>query len=880
LNLEFFFIALAVLYGIFVAVLPFLFFGLSGRVRTLEETQRKLIARLGQVESAEAEAPSAAEPGRARAAPAREPAVPQPAEPEPVTAATAPPTPPPRSEAVSRPEAAATAPADEISDAFGRLIRWIMGSLTLARVGIVVLLFGVAFLLRYAAEHGFLPIELRLAGAALGGLALLGIGWRLRSVRHGYAMILQGGGIGIVYLTVFAAVSMYALVPAMPGQVLMVVLVALAAALAVLQNSQGLAFFAVAGGFLAPVLISRGGSHVVLFTYYAILDAGILGMAWFRAWRALNLAGFVFTFVIGSLWGYRFYQPEFFATTEPFLVLFFVFYVAVAVLYALRQAPDLKGTVDGTLVFGVPLVSAALQAALVRDFEYGLAWSAFGAGVFYVLLAAALWIRGRESLRLLVEAFLALGIAFATLAIPYAVDGRVTAAAWALEGAALVWVGVRQQRLLARLSGLGLQVAAGVTFLLEADARAAAVPVLNSLYLSGLMIALGGLISAYHLYRGRERLSRNEPKSPALLVWGMLWWFGAGLYEIWEHALDVNRAPFSLVFVAASATLFAWLARPTNWPQLRYPPLVLLPFMVLTAVFWFVFDGESEPFGGWSLGAWPLAFAVQYGLLWRFHEEWSDQQRARNHVVAFWLALFVLSWELVWHVERVVDIARVWPFVAWLALPTLAVWIISVSRRSLPWPLRALRNDYMMPGIAPVAVVIALWALLACFREGDPSPLPYVPVVNPLELMQLAVIGAVIVWSVQANVIRHLRVYAAALSFAVLNGVVARGVHFFGGIEYSARALYGSAMFQVAISITWTILALGLMVTATRRGLREIWFTGTTLLGVVVVKLFLVDLAGIGTISRIVSFIVVGLLILLVGYLSPLPPEREEEQMA
>ncbi|MEJ2132013.1 MAG: DUF2339 domain-containing protein, partial [Gammaproteobacteria bacterium] len=701
--------------------------------------------------------------------------------------------------------------------------------LTLARVGIVVLLFGVAFLWRYAAEHGCLPIELRLAGAALGGLALLGIGWRLRSVRHGYAMILQGGGIGIVYLTVFAAVSMYALVPAMPGQVLMVVLVALAAALAVLQNSQGLAFFAVAGGFLAPVLISRGGSHVVLFTYYAILYAGILGMAWFRAWRALNLAGFVFTFVIGSLWGYRFYQPEFFATTEPFLVLFFVFYVAVAVLYALRQAPDLKGTVDGTLVFGVPLVSAALQAALVRDFEYGLAWSAFGAGVFYVLLAAALWIRGRESLRLLVEAFLALGIAFATLAIPYAVDGRVTAAAWALEGAALVWVGVRQQRLLARLSGLGLQVAAGVTFLLEADARAAAVPVLNSL---------------------------------------------------WEHALDVNRAPFSLVFVAASATLFAWLARPTNWPQLRYPPLVLLPFMVLTAVFWFVFDGESEPFGGWSLGAWPLAFAVQYGLLWRFHEEWSDQQRARNHVVAFWLALFVLSWELVWHVERVVDIARVWPFVAWLALPTLAVWIISVSRRSLPWPLRALRNDYMMPGIAPVAVVIALWALLACFREGDPSPLPYVPVVNPLELMQLAVIGAVIVWSVQANVIRHLRVYAAALSFAVLNGVVARGVHFFGGIEYSARALYGSAMFQVAISITWTILALGLMVTATRRGLREIWFTGTTLLGVVVVKLFLVDLAGIGTISRIVSFIVVGLLILLVGYLSPLPPEREEEQMA
>jgi uncharacterized membrane protein len=314
-----------------------------------------------------------------------------------------------------------------------RFQSWLLGGNTVARIGIVILLLGVAFFLKYAVDRGWLPIELRLAGAALGGLALIATGWRLRARRLNYALILQGGGMGIVYLTVFAAVSLYNLMATVPGLVLMVVLVVLSSALAALQNARSLALLAMIGGFLAPILISRDGSHVTLFSYYAVLNAGILGMAWFKSWRVLNLTGFVFTFVIGGAWGYQYYQPGYFGTTEPFLVLFFVFYVAVPVLFAQRQPPNLKGHVDGSLVFGVPLVAFGLQGALVRDFEYGLALSALGASLFYAFLASALW-RGRhENMRMLTEAFLALAVAFGTLAIPLAVDGRWTGAAWALE---------------------------------------------------------------------------------------------------------------------------------------------------------------------------------------------------------------------------------------------------------------------------------------------------------------------------------------------------------------------------------------------------------------------------------------------------------------
>ncbi|HEY3179527.1 MAG TPA: DUF2339 domain-containing protein, partial [Casimicrobiaceae bacterium] len=342
---------------------------------------------------------------------------------------------------------------------------WITGGNTLARVGIIVLFIGVGFLLKYAAEHVTVPIELRVAGVAFGGIALLVLGWRLRERRTAYAMILQGGGVGVLYLTVFAALKLYALLAPGAAFALLFVIAALSSWLAVRQDAIALAAVGVVGGFFAPILTSSGsGNHVVLFAYYALLNAGIFFVAWFKAWRLLNLLGFACTFIIGTLWGVTRYRESDFATTEPFLIVFFLFYVGIAVLYALKRSVEVKHYVDGTIVFGTPLVAAGLQQALVRQYEFGMAASAVAASALYLVLARFLWGRGREDLRLLVESFLALGVVFATLAVPLAFDARWTSATWALEGAAIVWVGVRQSRLPARIFGLLLQLAAGVAF--------------------------------------------------------------------------------------------------------------------------------------------------------------------------------------------------------------------------------------------------------------------------------------------------------------------------------------------------------------------------------------------------------------------------------
>ncbi|MDD2337262.1 MAG: DUF2339 domain-containing protein, partial [Geobacteraceae bacterium] len=293
---------------------------------------------------------------------------------------------------------------------------FLTGGSLLVKTGIIILFVGVSFLVKYAAEHSLLPIELRLSGAALAGIVLISLGWRLRIHRTAYAHALQGGGIGILYLTTFAALRLYALIPPAFAFSVLVAIAALSAILAVLQDSRSLAVLGASGGFLAPVLASTGtGSHVALFSYYALLNLGIAGIAWFRAWRVLNLIGFAFTFIIATTWGWKYYRPEFFATTEPFLVLFFLIYTFIAVLFALRQPPELKGYLDGTLVFGTPIVAFALQALLVESYHFGLAWSALGLGLFYLPLAWLLFLKRPVFMRTLTEAFFAFGIIFATM---------------------------------------------------------------------------------------------------------------------------------------------------------------------------------------------------------------------------------------------------------------------------------------------------------------------------------------------------------------------------------------------------------------------------------------------------------------------------------
>ena len=255
-----------------------------------------------------------------------------------------------------------------IEKAFSYAKNWLFGGNTLVRSGIVLLFIGVSFLIKYVAENSNMPIELRLAGIAILGVGLLVVGWRLRGKRKEYSWALQGGGIGVLYLTIFAAMKLYHLIPPSAAFALLILIAFLSAGIAVLQSALPLAILGFAGGFLAPIFTATGsGSHVGLFSYYLVLNLAIAFIAYHKSWRSLNVLGFAFTFIIGTIWGAQSYSPEHFATTEPFLIIHFLLFTLIAVLYARKQATKASDYVDATLVFGTPLVGFSLQYALLRD---------------------------------------------------------------------------------------------------------------------------------------------------------------------------------------------------------------------------------------------------------------------------------------------------------------------------------------------------------------------------------------------------------------------------------------------------------------------------------------------------------------------------------
>ncbi len=757
-----------------------------------------------------------------------------------------------------------------------RIVRdFFSGGNALVRIGIIVLLFGVGFLLRYVSEHTRVPIQFRLSGVAVAALVLLTLGWRLRLRRPGYALALQGGAVGVLYLVVFAAMRLYALLSPAAAFPLLVVMSALTAILAVAQDSQAFELLAIAGGFLAPLLASNGqGDHVVLFTYYAVLNALIVVTAWFKSWRALNVAGFLFTFVIATAWGVLRYRPEDFPSTEPFLLLFFIFYLAIGILFSLRQSPNLRGYVDATLIFGNPIAAFGLQSAMLQHQLLPLAFSSLAFSAVYLIFAWSLHRSGRLAQRPLVEAFLALGVAFLTLAVPLALSGRWTAASWALEGAALVWIGCRQNRLLARVAGVLLQFAAGGTVWLSVDFLSGHFVMPDGLYLSGLTVGVASIYSAQALNSHTSALHENErPLQGALFFWGVIFWLLSGMIELRHRCPAPYLLNAQLSFAAVSAWLSSELHQRLRLELARIPALLLLPAMLLFAAC-LVAPG-THPLADGGLISWPLAFAAFY-VIARRHEGAPDGALAAAlHSIALWLLALLLSWELQWLVHRLVGTVGSWSGIAWAVVPALLL-------SQLPRLAGPQRKSYLDLAGMGFALYLALWILITNVKmRGDAQPLPYIPLLNPLDLAQILVMIALLRYFLisRAELLVSgpaVPISLALLGFLALNGALLRTLNHLFGVPFTLEAMLQSTLVQTSLSIFWAVIALTAMLVATRSAKRTVWLAGAALLAIVVIKLFLVDLSRIGSIERIVSFVGVGLLMLVLGYFSPLPPQVRE----
>ena len=849
--------------------------------------------------------PAASEPTTEVRAP-----VPGPATPTPPDASTRAPR-PGEPAAVSPPAAPSGTARERPSDPVSWLVTWIKQWVTTGnapvKVGVLVSLVGVGLLLREVHRRGILEltIEVRLIAAAVFGVVLLAVGWRQRRERPIYGLSLQGGGVAVLYLTTYAAFVVYDVLGAVPAAAAVLIVTVGAGVLSVLQDSRPLAVLGIIGGFLAPVLTySRPDDHVYVFSFFLVLNAAILGVAWFKTWPELNLLGFGFTFGLTFFWlSHHRYDQDEWVSTQPFIALFVLMYMGLPALFAAREAPDLRAVGGGTrdpdisfvrgawttpLVFGAPFAGLGLQQLALGHTEYGLAVTAAGLAAVQGALALASRRMGADH-RQLAETYAGLGVAFSAIAVPLALDTYFTSTVWAVQGLVLLWLGCRRDRPLAVGGGAVLQVLAAVSFAMHLGESLPypddVPPIANEYLLGALLLAVAGLTSGWLLSRTPQRDDADRLFVWVALAWGAVWWLAAGLMEIVQQLSESSELSSSLGFMVGSFAAGSLAARRLRWRELEAVGLLVLPTLVLMLAL--SLSTQSHPLDRWGWAAWPPAFAVHY-LLLRRREDSFRWLAAPLHVGGFWTLSALAAREVYWQVDRVAE--GVWPLAATTAAILALVGATMAARRGPAWPVAAHWRTYLLVCAGPMLAVLAVVLAAALAHDGDPEPLLYLPVLNPLGVLVGLQVAALLAWRKLARAegdhpFRDLvdarwspGLAAAGVILATVE--TARSVSHWLDVPWEWESLWDTTELQTSLSILWAVIGLSGMVAGVRMARRAVWVAGASWMAVVVVKLFLVDLSSLTALGRVVSFIVVGVLLLIVGYLAPVPPAAADETEA
>lgn len=334
----------------------------------------------------------------------------------------------------------------------------------LLRVGIVAIFFGVSYFFKFAFESGWIgPVFLEFMGVAI-GLAMAGgaqyLLTRAERYRH-YAAWLAGGGVGLLYLTIFAGAVWWQEETGLSQPIafaFMAAITAFSMTLAVLGHGRALAIVGVVGGFLTPIVLASGENHLVaLSLYILILDLGVLGVAFFRKWDMLNWISLAGTTILLEGWTSAFYREGDgqLAMVLLFSTLFFVTFLLVTLSRCIVRR---ESATSGDALFAVLAVAiyfGKVYGLIEPSYEAALGFFALGLSALYVVLSLAA-ARFRPGDAMLGMVFPSISAVLFTVAISLQFDGHWVTFAWLTEAAALIALASLSEMRHLRVFGFGV----------------------------------------------------------------------------------------------------------------------------------------------------------------------------------------------------------------------------------------------------------------------------------------------------------------------------------------------------------------------------------------------------------------------------------------
>ncbi len=526
-------------------------------------------------------------------------------------------------------------PSDELEGTIGKL--W------LNRIGISAILIGVSYFIKYAFDNGWIGPSGKIGLGLLAGIGL--VLWSERFRNKGYAVFsysLKAVGIGTMYLSLWGAFQVYHLIPSAAAFVAMIVVTGSTIALALSQDAEILAAFAMVGGFSTPILLSSGQNHeIVLFSYVALLDVAILAMVAFKPWRRLLVGSFIGTILLYVGWFADYYSKDQRALTVFFTLIFAAIFAAIPLLTPLTNSRWVAGF-SVTLIL-LPLLNAALLFGaffvMYADERTTLTWYALALAAAYLLLSSQFKRRvGSDPaiVRTINLVHIAIAIAFITIAIPLKLNAHWITIGWLIESAVLLLVAVRTRTGFLRVFA-ACTLCLGIVRLLVFDNFNVQTLLFNARFATYLVAIaiLGGIVAAGVRYASENEMFFVRCAGIGLNV--------LALTALTLEAFDYFARQISLAYRFNQSAAYQqvaglelaqrfsysaiWLAYAAGlmmfgfWRRSAFVRWQALVLMAVTIVKVFVFD-VSQLEQGYRILSFIGLGAVLMGISFAYHRDW------------------------------------------------------------------------------------------------------------------------------------------------------------------------------------------------------------------------------------------------------------------
>lgn len=515
-----------------------------------------------------------------------------------------------------------------------------IGKLWLNRIGIVAILIGVSYFIKYAFDNGWIGPAGRIALGLLAGIALIFWSERFRARGHApFSYSLKAVGIGTLYLSLWGAFQIYHLIPSAAAFVAMILVSAATVTLALTQDAEILAAFALVGGFSTPVLLSTGQNHeIVLFSYVALLDLAMLVVVRMKPWRRLLVGSFTGTAILYGGWFFAYYRRDERLVTTIFTLIFAAIFAAIPLLTPLTRSRWHAGF-SVTLTF-LPLVNAAavflcLNAMYEND---TLTWFSLALAAAYLMLSSQFKRRvGSEPdvVKTINLLHVAIAVAFITIAIPLKLNSHWITLGWLVESALLLYISLRTKMNFLRYFA-AVTLSLGILRLLIWDNFQVTMLIFNARFATYVVAIaiLGGIVAAANRSGSERELLAVRIASILLSLLALIAltleasdYFMrqmTPLYQMYDrgyariHQLNLARNfSYSLIWLAYGAGLMMFGFRKRS-AFVRWQALVLMAFTIGKV---FLFD-VSELQQGYRILSFIALGGVLMGISYVYHRDW------------------------------------------------------------------------------------------------------------------------------------------------------------------------------------------------------------------------------------------------------------------